>query len=68
MKAQLQMNEKIASAKKIAVLQVSTLEDSLFACEELLKSGVSAIEIPYRNQEFFSLSDSCISVINNRFP
>ena len=39
MKAQLQMNEKIASAKKIAVLQVSTLEDSLFACEELLKSG-----------------------------
>lgn len=68
MNDQVQMNEKIASAKKIAVLQVSTLDEALFSCEELLKSGVNAVEIPYRNQENFSLSDSFISEIRKRFP
>ena len=68
MNAQVQMNEKIASAKKIAVLQASTLDEALFSCEELLKSRVNAVEIPYRNQENFSLSDSFISEIRKRFP
>lgn len=68
MNAQVQMNEKIASAKKIAVLQVSTLDEALFSCEELLKSRVNAVEIPYRSQENFSLSDSFISEIRKCFP
>ncbi len=68
MNAQILMNQKLENAKKVAVVNCSSVEQACKIVENLIKNNIFALEIAYRNLSDFSLTDKCISEISKRFP
>lgn len=68
MKKQYVMDKLIVSAGAIAVLQTSLPAQAIYVAKELLKSGIKAMEIAYRDLENLDGSDECIRAVRESVP
>lgn len=62
------MNGLIEDAGKIAVLSVAEPEKAVETARKLLKNGVNAMEIAYRNLDNLQGSDECIKAVRKNVP
>lgn len=68
MKKQFLMDELIAEAGEIAVVQTSLPAESVVIAKKLLEKGVKAMEIAYRDLENLEGSDECIRAVREQVP
>ena len=68
MKKQFLMDELIAEAGEIAVVQTSLPAEAVMIAKKLLEKGVKAMEIAYRDLENLEGSDECIRAVREQVP
>ena len=68
MKKQYLMDELIAEAGEIAVVQTTLQAEAVHIARTLLEKGVKAMEIAYRDPENQEGSDECIRAVREQVP
>lgn len=65
---QYEMDKKISDAGAVAVVQTESAREAVSIAKRLYENGTGALEIAYRNPDFFDVADECIRLIRKEVP